>query len=163
MGAVEVVVGTTGGATREIYKVTNLSDDDVASPKEGTMCWGVTREKPIWVTFEKDMVINLKHERVVTSDTTIDAKVEICNGAGRKQKSHFRNRSICFSQNDLHRLKIKATALKSSPPPPPWPSTMAIYPHALPSSGVMPSFVSALQYFPDLGFDAFLILTILQV
>ncbi|KVH96125.1 pectate lyase 4-like [Cynara cardunculus var. scolymus] len=77
--------GTTGGAAGEIYKVTDPSDDDVANPKEGTLRWGVTRQRPIWVTFEKDMSITLKHELVITSDTTIDgrgAKVEIANGAG---------------------------------------------------------------------------------
>ncbi|KAJ9549238.1 hypothetical protein OSB04_021781 [Centaurea solstitialis] len=77
--------GTTGGAGGDIYVVTDPSDDDVAHPKEGTLRWGVTRQRPIWVTFANDMVINLKHELVITSDTTIDgrgAKVEICNGAG---------------------------------------------------------------------------------
>ncbi|KAJ9549237.1 hypothetical protein OSB04_021780 [Centaurea solstitialis] len=77
--------GTTGGAAGEIYVVTDPSDDDVANPKEGTFRWGVTRDRPIWVTFAKDMTFNLKHEMVITSDTTIDgrgAKVEICNGAG---------------------------------------------------------------------------------
>ncbi|KVH96126.1 AmbAllergen, partial [Cynara cardunculus var. scolymus] len=77
--------GTTGGAGGEIYKVTDPSDVDAAAPVEGTLRWGVTRERPLWIIFERDMVINLIHELVITSDTTIDGrgvKVEICNGAG---------------------------------------------------------------------------------
>ncbi|PWA70800.1 Amb a 1-like protein [Artemisia annua] len=76
--------GTTGGKGGEIYKVTNPSDDDAANPKEGTLRCGVTKNKPLWIIFEKDMVINLKHELVIQCDKTIDgrgAKVEI-TGAG---------------------------------------------------------------------------------
>ncbi|KAJ9551102.1 hypothetical protein OSB04_015147 [Centaurea solstitialis] len=76
--------GTTGGAAGEIYKVTDPSDDDVAKPKEGTLRWAASRAKPLWIIFEKDMVITLKNELVVTSDKTIDgrgAKVEICKGS----------------------------------------------------------------------------------
>ncbi|XP_071702835.1 pectate lyase 1-like [Rutidosis leptorrhynchoides] len=76
--------GTTGGKGGEIYKVTCNSDDDAANPKEGTLRFGVTQNKPLWITFEKDMVITLKHELVMQSDKTIDgrgAKVEI-TGAG---------------------------------------------------------------------------------
>lgn len=72
--------GTTGGAGGEVYVVTDPSDADVANPPPGTLRAGVTQNKPIWVTFEKDMVIALTQELVITSDTTIDgrgAKVEI--------------------------------------------------------------------------------------
>ncbi|XP_071695389.1 pectate lyase 1-like [Rutidosis leptorrhynchoides] len=76
--------GTTGGKGGEIYKVTDPTDDDAANPKEGTLRFGVTQNKPLWIIFEKDMVITLKHELVTQSDKTIDgrgAKVEI-TGAG---------------------------------------------------------------------------------
>nr|XP_043639727.1 pectate lyase 1-like [Erigeron canadensis] len=76
--------GTTGGKGGEIYKVTDPTDEDAANPKEGTLRFGITQNKPLWIIFEKDMVITLTHELVVQSDKTIDgrgAKVEI-TGAG---------------------------------------------------------------------------------
>ncbi|KAI3824983.1 hypothetical protein L1987_06458 [Smallanthus sonchifolius] len=76
--------GTTGGSGGEVYIVTDPTDADAAAPKPGTLRAGVTQNKAIWVTFEKDMVITLTQELVITSDTTIDgrgAKVEI-TGAG---------------------------------------------------------------------------------
>ncbi|KAJ9551101.1 hypothetical protein OSB04_015146 [Centaurea solstitialis] len=76
--------GTTGGAAGEIYTVTDPSDDDVAKPKEGTLRWAASRTKPLWIIFDKDMVITLKNELVVASDKTIDGrgvKVEICKGS----------------------------------------------------------------------------------
>ncbi|KAI3701771.1 hypothetical protein L6452_27103 [Arctium lappa] len=72
-------------------------------------------------------------------------------------------RPLNVAFNDLYRLKIKAIATAGAI------DDGARSPPALPlkpsrrSFGVMSSFVSALQYFPGLGFDAFLILTILQV
>ncbi|KAJ0635796.1 putative pectate lyase [Helianthus annuus] len=77
--------GTTGGAAGEIYTVTDPSDADGANPKEGTLRWGAAQKKPLWIIFEKDMVIVLKHTLVVTSDKTIDgrgARVEIAYGGG---------------------------------------------------------------------------------
>ncbi|KAM0058808.1 putative pectate lyase [Helianthus debilis subsp. tardiflorus] len=77
--------GTTGGQGGEIYIVTDPSDDDAANPKTGTLRFGVIQNKPLWITFEKDMIISLKHELVINKDKTIDGrgvKVEIANGAG---------------------------------------------------------------------------------
>ncbi|MFS8031708.1 putative pectate lyase [Helianthus anomalus] len=77
--------GTTGGAAGEIYTVTDPSDADGANPKEGTLRWGAAQKKPLWIIFEKDMVIVLKHTLVLTSDKTIDgrgARVEIAYGGG---------------------------------------------------------------------------------
>lgn len=77
--------GTTGGKGGDIYEVTDPSDDSVDSPKEGTLRWGATRDRPLWIIFSQDMVINLKQELVINNDKTIDgrgAKVEICNGGG---------------------------------------------------------------------------------
>ncbi|KAL7611271.1 hypothetical protein Lser_V15G11525 [Lactuca serriola] len=77
--------GTTGGKGGEIYEVTDPSDDACDKPKEGTLRFGVTRDKPLWIIFTKDMVITLKHELVICNDKTIDgrgASVEIANGAG---------------------------------------------------------------------------------
>ncbi|KAM0002984.1 putative pectate lyase [Helianthus debilis subsp. tardiflorus] len=75
--------GTTGGKGGDVYVVTSEADDDPANPKEGTLRFGVTQGRPLWITFEKDMVISLTQELVVASDKTIDgrgAKVEIING-----------------------------------------------------------------------------------
>ncbi|KAM0055912.1 putative pectate lyase [Helianthus debilis subsp. tardiflorus] len=77
--------GTTGGAAGEIYTVTCCSDEDATNPRPGTLRYGVTQEKPLWIIFERDMVITLKHTLVVSSDKTIDgrgAKVEIAHGGG---------------------------------------------------------------------------------
>ncbi|KAM0002989.1 putative pectate lyase [Helianthus debilis subsp. tardiflorus] len=77
--------GTTGGAAGEIYTVTDPSDVDGANPKEGTLRWAAAQKKPLWIIFEKDMVIVLRHTLVVTSDKTIDgrgARVEIAYGGG---------------------------------------------------------------------------------
>lgn len=77
--------GTTGGAGGEIYTVTDPSDEDGANPKEGTLRYGASQKKPLWIIFEKDMVITLKHTLHVTSDKTIDGRgavVEIANGGG---------------------------------------------------------------------------------
>ncbi|KAL4569567.1 hypothetical protein LXL04_025208 [Taraxacum kok-saghyz] len=83
--ALGFATGTTGGKGGDIYVVTDPSDDDCENPKEGTLRFGVTRDRPLWITFEKDMVITLKHELVIANDKTIDgrgASVEIANGGG---------------------------------------------------------------------------------
>ncbi|XP_076907630.1 pectate lyase 4-like [Bidens hawaiensis] len=77
--------GTTGGVGGEIYTVTDPSDEDGANPKEGTLRYGASQKKPLWIIFDKDMVITLKHTLVVTGDKTIDGRgavVEITNGGG---------------------------------------------------------------------------------
>ncbi|CAH9137572.1 unnamed protein product [Cuscuta epithymum] len=65
--------------------VTDASDDyDPKNPPQGTLRHGVLTEGPVWIIFQGDMVINLKHELFVSGDTTIDgrgAKVQI-TGAG---------------------------------------------------------------------------------
>lgn len=74
--------GALGGRYGPFYVVTDPSDDP-AEPKPGTLRYGVVQEGPRWITFEKDMVINLKHNLMMTSDKTIDgrgANVEISNG-----------------------------------------------------------------------------------
>ncbi|ONK66451.1 uncharacterized protein A4U43_C06F8170 [Asparagus officinalis] len=74
-----------GGKKSEIYVVTDDSDDDMENPKEGTLRWGVIQDKPLWIIFERDMVISLKEELIINSWKTIDgrgAKVEIAHGAG---------------------------------------------------------------------------------
>ncbi|KAI3716207.1 hypothetical protein L6452_23382 [Arctium lappa] len=61
----------------------------------------------------------------------------------------------------LSKLETFSRLPESINAPPSWPPTTTRSPHALPSkpsrrsSGIMSSFVSALQHFPDLGFDAY--------
>ncbi|CAA0818072.1 Probable pectate lyase 5 [Striga hermonthica] len=66
--------GTTGGKDGEIYLVTSSDDGDVVSPKPGTIRHAVIQEYPVWIIFSGDMVITLKEELIITSDTTIDGR-----------------------------------------------------------------------------------------
>ncbi|KAL6602905.1 hypothetical protein ACP70R_043266 [Stipagrostis hirtigluma subsp. patula] len=75
---------TTGGLEGQIYVVTDGTDDDVVNPRPGTLRWAVIQREPLWITFSKTMIINLKEELIITGDKTIDgrgAQVRITNGA----------------------------------------------------------------------------------
>ncbi|KAI7752542.1 hypothetical protein M8C21_019694 [Ambrosia artemisiifolia] len=96
--------GTTGGLGGEIYVVTDPSDADAANPKPGTLRAGVVQNKPLWITFAKDMVIKLVHELVINNDKTIDgrgAKVEII-GTGISMHSV---KNIILHGINIHDLK----------------------------------------------------------
>lgn len=74
--------GALGGKNGEIYTVTDPSDD-AANPKPGTLRYGAIQTQPLWIVFEKDMVIALERELLVNSFKTIDgrgAKVVIKSG-----------------------------------------------------------------------------------
>ncbi|KAI7752543.1 hypothetical protein M8C21_019695, partial [Ambrosia artemisiifolia] len=97
-------LGTTGGLGGEIYVVTDPSDADAANPKPGTLRAGVVQNKPLWITFAKDMVIKLVHELVINNDKTIDgrgAKVEII-GTGISMHSV---KNIILHGINIHDLK----------------------------------------------------------
>ncbi|KAK6932762.1 Pectate lyase [Dillenia turbinata] len=71
-----------GGKFGEIYVVTDSSDDPV-NPKPGTLRYGAIQNQPLWIIFDKDMLITLENELMVNSYKTIDgrgAKVEIAHG-----------------------------------------------------------------------------------
>ncbi|KAL0791183.1 hypothetical protein Bca101_007429 [Brassica carinata] len=71
-----------GGKKGSIYVVTN-PNDNAANPKPGSLRYGVIQDKPLWITFAKDMAITLENELMVNSYKTIDgrgAKVEIAYG-----------------------------------------------------------------------------------
>ncbi|KAL3742194.1 hypothetical protein ACJRO7_017646 [Eucalyptus globulus] len=71
-----------GGKYGSIYVVTSPLDDPV-NPKPGMLRYGAIQDKPLWITFARDMKITLKNELMVNSYKTIDgrgAKVEIANG-----------------------------------------------------------------------------------
>ncbi|RDX66051.1 hypothetical protein CR513_55228, partial [Mucuna pruriens] len=76
---------TVGGLGGKIYVVTDPSDDDMVSPKPGTLRFGVVQKEPLWIIFARSMIIRLKQELLVSSDKTIDgrgANVVIKEGAG---------------------------------------------------------------------------------
>ncbi|XP_071685713.1 pectate lyase-like [Rutidosis leptorrhynchoides] len=76
---------TTGGRGGRIYVVTDNSDNDVLNPKKGTLRYGVIQNKPLWIIFQRSMVITLKQELMLNHDKTIDGRgvqVHIAYGAG---------------------------------------------------------------------------------
>ncbi|KAL6559342.1 hypothetical protein OROGR_004459 [Orobanche gracilis] len=74
-----------GGRGGDIYVVEDSSDDDAVNPKPGTLRHAVTRDAPLWITFQRDMTIKLKQELIINSFKTIDGRgssVHISGGAG---------------------------------------------------------------------------------
>ncbi|CAN8270504.1 unnamed protein product [Cochlearia groenlandica] len=73
-----------GGRDGRFYVVKDHTDNDVITPKPGTLRHAVIQEEPLWIVFERDMVIELKQELIMNSFKTIDARgsnVHIANGA----------------------------------------------------------------------------------
>ncbi|KAJ4774207.1 Pectate lyase [Rhynchospora pubera] len=73
-----------GGRDGDYYVVTNSGDDDPVNPKPGTLRYAVIQDKPLWITFDHDMVITLKQELIMNSFKTLDgrgANVHIAKGA----------------------------------------------------------------------------------
>ncbi|MED6110225.1 hypothetical protein PIB30_041029 [Stylosanthes scabra] len=76
---------TIGGMNGEFYIVTDPSDDDLLDPKPGTLRYAVTRDRPLWIIFSRNMIITLQQELLVNSDKTIDgrgADIHVCRGRG---------------------------------------------------------------------------------
>ncbi|KAL8160957.1 hypothetical protein V2J09_012446 [Rumex salicifolius] len=92
---------TTGGKDGEYYLVTDHTDDDVVTPKPGTLRFAVIQPRPLWIIFSRDMNLKLKAELMVTSDKTIDGRgyrIEISHGPGI---------TIQFAHNIIiHNIKI---------------------------------------------------------
>ncbi|AQK80371.1 Pectate lyase precursor [Zea mays] len=67
---------TTGGLAGKFYVVIDPSDDaaDLVTPRKGTLRHAVTRARALWITFARDMVIELCQELIVSSDKTIDGR-----------------------------------------------------------------------------------------
>ncbi|KAF5764255.1 putative pectate lyase [Helianthus annuus] len=110
--------GTTGGSGGETYIVKDPSDADAANPAPGTLRAGVVQGKPLWITFEKDMVITLTQELVINSDKTIDgrgAKVEI-TGTGL---TLFNVKNVIIHGLNIHDVKeAPGGMIKNSDGPP---------------------------------------------
>eukprot|EP00253_Pinus_taeda_P022614 PITA_22614 len=74
----------TGGRNGRIYVVTDSNDYDAVNPRPGTLRHAVIQTEPLWIIFQRDMVIQLKEELFMNSYKTIDgrgANVHIANGA----------------------------------------------------------------------------------
>ncbi|KAG0449507.1 hypothetical protein HPP92_027266 [Vanilla planifolia] len=72
-----------GGHDGALYVVTDPGDDPV-NPPQGTLRHAVIQVEPLWIVFQRDMVISLKQELIMNSFKTIDgrgANVHIANGA----------------------------------------------------------------------------------
>ncbi|KVH91000.1 AmbAllergen [Cynara cardunculus var. scolymus] len=73
-----------GGRDGRYYVVTDPRDDDPVNPRPGTLRHAVIQDAPLWIVFQRDMVIQLKQELIMNSFKTIDARgvnVHIANGA----------------------------------------------------------------------------------
>lgn len=71
-----------GGKRGEIYTVTTANDDPT-TPLPGSLRYGVTRNRPLWIVFAKGMNIKLQMPLLVTDYKTIDgrgANIHISNG-----------------------------------------------------------------------------------
>ncbi|XP_062178511.1 pectate lyase-like [Phragmites australis] len=66
----------TGGLAGKIYVVTDPSDDflNMIIPKKGTLRYAVIQDRPLWITFARDMIIQLSQELIVSNDKTIDGR-----------------------------------------------------------------------------------------
>lgn len=72
-----------GGRDGEIYVVSYPNDDDPMNPKPGTLRHAVIQEDPLWIIFDRDMIIRLKQELVMNSYKTIDGRgfnIQIASG-----------------------------------------------------------------------------------
>ncbi|RVW72617.1 putative pectate lyase 22 [Vitis vinifera] len=71
-----------GGRDGEIYVVTDSGDDDPVNPKPGTLRYAVIQKEPLWIIFQRDMVIKLKEELIMNSFKTIDGRGSSVHIAG---------------------------------------------------------------------------------
>nr|XP_043634774.1 pectate lyase-like [Erigeron canadensis] len=72
-----------GGRFGLFYLVKDPGNDDPVNPVPGTLRHAVIQDEPLWIIFERDMVIQLRQELVMNSFKTIDgrgANVHIGNG-----------------------------------------------------------------------------------
>uniref|UniRef100_A0A0E0PTF3 Pectate lyase n=1 Tax=Oryza rufipogon TaxID=4529 RepID=A0A0E0PTF3_ORYRU len=65
---------TVGGAAGKIYVVTDASDDEMVIPRKGTLRYGVIQDRPMWIVFARDMIIQLRQELIVNHNKTIDGR-----------------------------------------------------------------------------------------
>eukprot|EP00253_Pinus_taeda_P007533 PITA_07533 len=85
-----------GGKNGEFYVVTDPGDDPV-NPWRGTLRYGVIQTEPLWIIFERDMVIRLKEELIFNSFKTID---------GRGANVHIGKGGPCFTVQNVTNVII---------------------------------------------------------
>lgn len=74
-----------GGKNGRFYVVTDPSDTDLLNPRPGTLRHAVIQKEPLWIIFQRSMLITLQQELIMAGDKTIDGRgvrVEIAYGAG---------------------------------------------------------------------------------
>jgi len=77
---------TMGGKGGAFYTVTS-SDDDPVNPAPGTLRYGATRKRPLWIIFAGNMYIKLKMPLYIAAYKTID---------GRGAEVHIGNDGPCL-------------------------------------------------------------------
>ncbi|CAH1430424.1 unnamed protein product [Lactuca virosa] len=75
--------GAMGGKGGRFYIVTDSSDNDPENPPLGTLRHAVIQTEPLWITFAKNMHINLQTELIVSSSKTIDGRGAIVHVTGK--------------------------------------------------------------------------------
>ncbi|NP_001307412.1 Pectate lyase [Zea mays] len=65
---------TVGGAAGKLYVVRDPSDDEMIIPRKGTLRHAVIQDRPLWIVFARDMVIELRQELIVNHNKTIDGR-----------------------------------------------------------------------------------------
>ncbi|KAL3838274.1 hypothetical protein ACJIZ3_022865 [Penstemon smallii] len=63
-----------GGKGGRYYVITDSSDHDTVNPTPGTLRHAVIQDEPLWIIFQSNMVIKLKHELIFNSYKTIDGR-----------------------------------------------------------------------------------------
>ncbi|KAL3834132.1 hypothetical protein ACJIZ3_008868 [Penstemon smallii] len=63
-----------GGKGGRFYVVNDSSDHDTVDPTPGTLRHAVIQEEPLWIIFQSNMVIKLKHELMFNNYKTIDGR-----------------------------------------------------------------------------------------
>lgn len=63
-----------GGQNGRFYVVTNPNNYDVVNPWLGTLRHAIIQTNPLWIIFERDMVIPLKEELIMNNYKTINGR-----------------------------------------------------------------------------------------
>jgi len=84
---------TIGGQNGRFYVVTDPNDYDAVNPRPGTLRHAVIQTEPLWIIFQRDMVIQLKEQLFMNSYKTID---------GRGANVHIANRACITVEHVTH-------------------------------------------------------------
>lgn len=107
---------TYGGRGGAYYIVTDPSDKDAANPVPGTLRHAVIQPQPLWIVFNGDMTIKLRHELIVSSYKTIDGRgsnVHVTGGGCITLQ--YVNHVIIHNIHVSHCVPTGNTLVRSSP------------------------------------------------